>query len=132
MMLGIRDIMNDLGVSKMTVSRWIKLNKIKASMENRSDGWKIEQEEYMKFLDSNPRYRLIHEGEVYSRIEMNAKEDILIRLSAELISNKIIVSQEVRDNKYMEGYNRAITDIQNAINKVMSRKVRDSRSEQAG
>lgn len=132
MMLGIRDIMNDLGVSKLTVSRWIKLNKIKASMENRRDGWKIEQEEYMKFLDSNPRYRLIHEGEVYNRTEMNAKEDVLIRLSAELIANKLIVSQEVRDNKYMEGYNRAITDIQNSINKEMSRKVRDSRSEQAG
>lgn len=131
MTLGIRDIMNDLGVSKMTVSRWIKLNKIKASMENRRDGWKIEQKEYVRFLDSNPRYRLIHEGEVYSRTEMNAKEDILIRLSAELIANKLIVSQEIRDNKYMEGYNRAITDIQKSINKEMSRKVRDSRSEQA-
>lgn len=125
MMLGIRDIMNDLGVSKMTVSRWIKLNKIKASIENRKDGWKIEQEEYMRFLDSNPRYRLIHEGEIYSRTEMNAKEDILIRLSAELIANKLIVSQEVRDNKYMEGYNRAITDIQNSINKEMNRKMRE-------
>jgi len=123
MTLGVRDIVNDLGVTNVTVWRWISQGKIKATIENRRVGWKIEEEEYAKFLEEHPKWRMVHDGELFKGNEIRAMEDALMNVVAKIAAEKSVVKEEIRCEEYMEGFNRAINDITFAINKEMLRKM---------
>lgn len=132
-MLGVRNITNDLGVLNVTVWRWIKEGKIKATMVNRRIGWRIEDEEYARFLEENPRYQMVHEGQLYTRSEIQARENALIGVLSRVIASKGTVKEEGHSKEYMDGFNRAINDITEAVNKEIRKKAPDSvdsRSEQ--
>lgn len=133
MTLSVKDIVNDLGVINITVWRWIKEGQIKATMVDRRHGWIIEEEDYIKFLDNHSRYRLIHNGEIFSGKEIRMRETVLASLISSVIASKSVVKNEQHSKEYMEGFNRAVTDITQAINKEIRKKVpdsEDSRSEQ--
>ena len=131
MTLGVKDIANDLGVLNITVWRWIKEGQIKATMINRRAGWKIEEEEYARFLEEHPKWRLVHDGDIFKRGEIEARQEALLNVTAQIISSKATVGTENRSDEYVKGFNRAITDIQAAINREMIRKAPGSRSEQS-
>lgn len=134
MTLGVRDIVNDLGVMNVTVWRWISQGKVKATMVNRRVGWKIEEKEYARFLEEHPKWRMIHDGELFRGNEIRAREDALMRVLAKIISAKSVIKAEVRDEQYMQGFNRAVNDITAAIEYEMRKKgpeFIESRSEQA-
>jgi hypothetical protein len=131
MTLGAKDIANDLGVLNITVWRWIKEGQIKATMANRRAGWKIEEEEYARFLEEHPKWRLVHNGDVYKSGEIEARQEALLNVTAQIISSKATVGKENRNEQYIKGFERAITDIQAAINREMVRKTPCSRSEQS-
>jgi len=122
MTLGVRDIVNDLGVMNVTVWRWISQGKIKATIENRRVGWKIEEEEYARFLEEHPKWRMVHDGELFRGTEIKAREDALMRVLAKLISEKSVVKAEKRDEEYTQGFNRAVNDITAAIEREMRKK----------
>ena len=130
MTLGVKDIANDLGVLNITVWRWIREGKIKATIQNRRTGWKIEEEEYARFLEEHPRWRLAHGGDIFKRGEIEARQEALRNVTAQIISSKATVGMENRNEQYIKGFERAITDIQAAINREMVRKTPGSRSEQ--
>lgn len=123
MTLSVRDITNDLGVINITVWKWIKKGEIKATLVNRHVGWKIEEEDYKEFLDKHPKYRMMHDKELYNLNEIRAREAALLRISAAVISIKIAIKTEIHDERYVQGVERAITDIQSAINKEIRRKM---------
>ena len=134
MMLGVTDIVKDLGVTAMTVRRWINLGQIKASYggSNR-EGYKIDEADYQAFLDTHPKYRMVHNRELYNGNEIRAREDALLCVLAKVISSKGVVKEEKRDERYMNGYNRAVTDITAFIEQEMRKKGAEfieSRSEQ--
>jgi len=134
MTLCVQDIVNDLGVMNVTVWRWIREGKIKATIENRRVGWKIEEEEYTRFLEEHPKWRLVHDGELFKGNETRAREDALMCVLAKLISEKSVVKAEKRDEEYMYGFNRAVNDITAAIEQEMRKKgpeFIESRLEQA-
>jgi len=122
MTLGVRDIVNDLGVMNITVWRWINQGKLKATIENRRVGWKIEEEEYERFLEEHPKWRMVHDGALFKSNEIRAREDALMCVLAKLISEKGVVKAEKRDGEYMQGFNRAVNDITAAIEKEMRKK----------
>lgn len=130
-MLCVRDITNDLGVMNSSVWRWIREGQIKATIVNRRIGWGIKEEDYAKFLESHPRWQLVHDGDVYKQNEIQAREDALTEVLATVISVKSIVGQENRSNEYMKGFNRAINVITLTIGNEMRKKIPDSRSEQS-
>lgn len=123
MQLSVRDIINDLGVSKITIWKWINQGRIKATMATKREGWRIEEEDYRAFLDKNPKYRMIHDGEVFKRDELAIREDALLRVSAQIAESKAKVQKEGRSDPYMNGYDRAMMDITSAINREMARKM---------
>ena len=123
MQLSVRDIINDLGVSKITIWKWINQGRIKATMATKREGWRIEEEDYRAFLDKNPKYRMIHDGEIFKRDELTIREDALLRVSAQIAESKAKVQKEGRSDPYMNGYDRAIMDITSAINREMARKM---------
>lgn len=134
MTLGVRDIVNDLGVMNVTVWRWISQGKIKATMENRRVGWKIEEEEYARFLEEHPKWRMVHDRELFNGNEIRAREDALMCVLAKVISAKSVFKAEVRDEQYIQGFNRAVNDITAAIEHEMRKKgpeFIESRPEQA-
>ncbi len=134
MAICVKDITNDLGVMPITVWRWIRDGKLKGTIANRRAGWEIEEEEYRRFLNANPKWRLVHDGDVYTKNEIKAKGDALLQIIAQLLAMKMTVLTENHDESYMEGFDRAITDITAAINKEMRKKVPnyiDSRPEQS-
>ena len=122
MTLSVRDIVNDLGVMNVTVWRWINQGKIKATIENRRVGWKIEEEEYARFLEEHPKWRMVHDGELFKGNEIRAREDALMYVLAKLIGEKSVVKAEKRDGEYMDGFNRAVNDITAAIEQEMRKK----------
>lgn len=126
MMLGVRDIVNDLGVMNVTVWRWISQGKLKATMANRRIGWKIEEEEYVRFLEEHPKWRMVHDNELFKSNEIRARENALMSVLAKIISEKSVVKAEKRDERYMHGFNRAVTDITAAIEREMRKKGPDS------
>lgn len=109
--------------SKITVWKWIGNGRIKATMATKREGWRIEEDDYRAFLDENSRYRLIHDGYVFKRNELEIREDALLRVAAQICASKAKVQEEGRDDTYMIGYNRAMTDITSAINREMARKM---------
>lgn len=123
MQLSVKDIINDLGVSRITVWKWINQGRIKATMKIKKEGWRIEEEDYRAFLDENPKYRMIHDGEVFKRDELAIREDALLRVSAQIAESKAKVQKEGRSDPYMNGYDRAMVDITSAINREMARKM---------
>lgn len=123
MQLSVRDIINDLGVSRITVWKWINQGRIKATIKVKKEGWRIEEEDYRAFLDENPKYRMIHNGEVFKRDELAIREDALLRVSAQIAESKAKVQKEGRSDPYMNGYDRAMMDITSAINREMARKM---------
>lgn len=131
MTLGVKDIARDLGVLNITVWRWIKEGQIKATMVNRRAGWKIEEEEYARFLEEHSKWRLVHDGDIFKRREIEARQEALRNVIAQIISSKATVGKENRSDEYVKGFNRAIIDIQAAINREMIRKTPGSRSEQS-
>lgn len=130
MTLGVKDIASDLGVLNITVWRWIKEGQIKATMVNRRAGWKIEEEEYARFLEEHPKWRLVHDGDIFKRGEIEARQEALLNVIAQIVSSKAAVGKENHSDEYAKGFNRAITDIQAVINREMVRKTPGSRSEQ--
>lgn len=133
MTLSVKDIMNDLGVMNITVWRWIKEGKIKATMRNRRIGWKIEEEDYVQFLEKYPRWRLVHNGDVFRNNEIRVRNDVLVSVLSKMISLKSVVKGEGRNEEYRTGFNRAIDDITGVINEELRRKIPDnidSRAEQ--
>ena len=130
MTLGVKDIASDLGVLNITVWRWIKEGQIKATMINRRTGWKIEEEEYARFLEEHSKWRLVHDGDIFKRGEIEARQEALLNVIAQIVSSKATVRKENRNEQYVKGFERAITDIQAAINREMVRKTPGSRSEQ--
>lgn len=132
MMLGTMDIVKDLGVTAMTVRRWINLGQIKASFSGSNrGGYKIDEVDYHAFLDSHPKYRMVHNRELYNRNEIRAREDALVKLSADIIASKLKIKGENHNAQYMNGYDRAITDIQSAINREMARKMPEEEAKSA-
>ena len=123
MQLSVKDIINDLGVSRITIWKWINQGRIKATMKVKKDGWRIEEEDYRAFLDENPKYRMIHDGEVFKRDELAIREDALLRVSAQIAESKAKVQKEGRSDPYMNGYDRAMMDITSAINREIARKM---------
>ena len=123
MQLSVKDIINDLGVSRVTVWKWINQGRIKATMKVKKEGWRIEEEDYRAFLDKNPKDRMIHDGEVFKRDELAIREDALLRVSAQIAESKAKVQKEGRSDPYMHGYDRAMMDITSAINREMARKM---------
>ena len=122
MTLGVRDIVNDLGVMNVTVWRWINQGKLKATIVNRRVGWRIEEEEYARFLEENPRWRMVHDRELFNGNEIRAREDALMCVLAKIISEKSTVKAENRDEEYMRGFNRAVSDITAVIDQEMRKK----------
>lgn len=122
MTLSVRDVVNDLGVINVTVWRWINQGKIKATIENRRVGWKIEEEEYARFLEEHPKWRMVHDGELFKGNEIRAREDALMCVLSKVILNKNVLKAEKRDEEYMQGYRRAEADITNFIVKEMRKK----------
>ena len=123
-MLGVTDIMNDLCVARATVLRWIREEQLKGDYNGvKHIGWRIEEADYMDFLDKHPKWKLVHDGEIYKKDELKAREDALLRISAAVISIKMAVKTEIHDERYVQGVERAITDIQSVINKEMRRKM---------
>ena len=92
-------------------------------MKVKKDGWRIEEEDYRAFLDENPKYRMIHDGEVFKRDELAIREDALLRVSAQIAESKAKVQKEGRSDPYMNGYDRAMMDITSAINREIARKM---------
>lgn len=123
-MLGVTDIMNDLCVTRATVLRWIREKRLKGDYNGvKHVGWRIEEADYMDFLDRHPKWKLAHDGEIYKKDELKVREDALLRISAAVSSIKIAVKTEIHDERYVQGVERAITDIQSAINKEMRKKM---------
>lgn len=134
MTLGVRDIVNDLGVMNVTVWRWINQGKIKATIENRRVGWKIEEEEYARFLEEHPKWRMVHDGELFKGNEIRAREDALMSVLAKIIQNKNVVKAAKLSGDYTHGFNRAVNDITTFIEQEMRKKgpeFIESRPEQA-
>lgn len=123
-MLGVTDIMNDLCVTRATVLRWTREKQLKGEYNGvKHVGWRIEEADYMDFLDRHPKWKLVHDGEIYKKDELKAREDALLRISAAVVSIKTAVKTEIHDERYVQGVERAITDIQSTINKEMRRKM---------
>ena len=119
-MLSTMDIMKDLGVTKQSVLRWVRLGKLKGTIESRRCGWKFEEQDYEAFLDDNPTWRAVHDGDTYTSNAIKAREDALSQIIAKIIAIKGAVNMEVRDDEYVNGVNRAISDITSAINYEMT------------
>lgn len=122
MTLSVQDIVDDLGVSKVTVRRWFTEGQIKGIMPSRRTGWRFEESEYEAFLDKHPEWRKIHEGELYNKRELEVRDKALLNISAQLIAIKMRMKAEGRSIDYAKGFERAISDIQTAINNEINKK----------
>lgn len=123
MKLTVLDIVDDLGVTPVTVRHWVSQGRIKGTMTNRRIGYRFEKEEYEAFLLRNPKWRMVHNGELYKECEINARQNVLAGLSAKITACTELVKSETHEDQYYMGYNRAIMDIQSVIDREMNMKM---------
>ena len=114
-MLSVSDIAGRLGVDTYTVRRWIKAGKLKAAKESNRRGYKIKTEDYMRFLDRNPRYM----NDRQHMLEIKVRSDICQSLMIELYNIQKKFLTEEHGRVYSEGWNDAMTAFDAAIKREL-------------
>lgn len=110
--LTVHDISQKLGVHPKTVTRWIVDGKLKGTMENNRQGYKIGVCDFEKFLDEYPIYRSINNADVpYQAARSDILKDLMIGLYE--IQKKFLI--ENHGKMYSEGWNDAIEKIDGLI-----------------
>lgn len=113
--LSVSDIAGRLGVDTFTVRRWIKAGKLKATKESNRGGYKIKTDDYLEFLNNNPRYMNDREHE----LEMKVRSDICKTLMIELYDIQKKFLAEDHGPVYSEGWNDAMTAFDAAIKREL-------------
>lgn len=121
-MLTTLDISRDLGVSTVTVERWIRIGMLKASKESNRVGYRVTKEDYEAFIEANHKYKSVREGIIFSQREKQAREALCDTLNNKILSFKETLKKENRDEGYLKGYERALAEIQGVINRERIRK----------
>ncbi len=121
-MLSTNDIRDELGVSKVTVERWIRQGKLKASKNNNRSGWMITQEDYEAFLEKNTRWNSIRLGDAFTQKELKTREMLITVINERLRDIDKLVKSEMREERYMKGYERAVKELQIILNRELVRK----------
>ena len=114
-MLSVSDIAGRLGVDSYTVRRWIKAGKLKATKESNRRGYKIKTEDYMRFLDRNPRYM----NDRQHMLEIKVRSDICQSLMIELYNIQKKFLAEEHGRVYSEGWNDAMMAFDTAIKREL-------------
>lgn len=121
-MLSTNDIRDELGVNRVTVERWIRQGKLKASKNNNRSGWMITQEDYEAFLEKNTRWNSIRLGDVFTQKELKTREMLITVINERLRDIDKLVKSEMREERYMKGYERAVKELQIILNRELVRK----------
>ena len=121
-MLSTNDIRDELGVSKVTVERWIRQGKLTASKNNNRSGWMITQEDYEAFLEKNTRWNSIRLGDAFTQNELKTREMLITVINERLRDIDKLVKSEMREERYMKGYERAVKELQIILNRELVRK----------
>ena len=121
-MLSTNDIRDELGVNKVTVERWIRQGKLKASKNNNRSGWMITQEDYEAFLEKNTRWNSIRLGDAFTQKELKTREMLITVINERLRDIDKLVKSEMREERYMKGYERAVKELQIILNRELVRK----------
>lgn len=121
-MLSTNDIRDELGVNRVTVERWIRQGKLKASKNNNRSGWMITQEDYEAFLEKNTRWSSIRLGDAFTQKELKTREMLITVINERLRDIDKLVKSEMREERYMKGYERAVKELQIILNRELVRK----------
>ena len=121
-MLSTRDIRDDLGVNRVTVERWIRQGKLKASKTSNHSGWMIQEEDYEAFLEKNTKLKRIRLGDTFTQKELKTREVLITEINERLREINKLVKAEVQEERYMDGYNRAVEEFQIILNREFFRK----------
>ena len=121
-MLSTNDIRNELGVNKVTVERWIRQGKLKAFKNSNRSGWMIKDEDYDDFLEKNTKWRAVKLGDAFTKDELKTREMLITVISERLRDIDKLVKAEVREERYMKGYERAIKELHIILNRELLRK----------
>ena len=121
-MLSTNDIRDELGVNRVTVERWIRQGKLKASKNNNRSGWMITQEDYEAFLEKNTRWNSIRLGDAFTQKELKTREMLITVINERLRDIDKLVKSEMREERYMKGYERAVKELQIILNRELVRK----------
>lgn len=102
-MLTIVNIAEQLGVNPESVRRWIRTNKLEATMSSRKGGFIVTEVSLEKFLEKYPKYRRQSRFELDAEyfdeaIEESTKKLAMLRAELENIS-AAIAEEEKRLNK---------------------------------
>lgn len=121
-MLSTNDIRDELGVNRVTVERWIRQGKLKASKNSNRSGWMITQEDYEAFLEKNTRWNSIRLGDAFTQKELKTREMLITVINERLRDIDKLVKSEMREERYMKGYERAVKELQIILNRELVRK----------
>ena len=121
-MLSTNAIRDELGVNRVTVERWIRQGKLKASKNNNRSGWMITQEDYEAFLEKNTRWNAIRLGDAFTQKELKIREMLITVINERLRDIDKLVKSEMREERYMKGYERAVKELQIILNRELVRK----------
>ena len=113
--LSVSDIAGRLGVDSYTVRRWIKAGKLVAVKESNRGGYRIEAEDYLTFLDNNPRYTNDRKHD----LELKVRSDICQALMIELYNLQKKFLCEEHGKVYSDGWNDAMTAFDAAIKREL-------------
>lgn len=121
-MLSTNDIRDDLGVNKVTVERWIRQGKLKAFKNSNRSGWMINEKDYEAFLEKNTKWKAVRDGDLFTQKELKTRESLLTTINEKLGEIEKLVKAEMREERYMKGYERAIKELQIILNRELLRK----------
>ena len=121
-MLSTNDIRDDLGVNKVTVERWIRQGKLKAFKTCNRSGWMINEKDYEAFLEKNTKWKAVRDGDLFTQKELKTRESLLSTINEKLGEIEKLVKAEMREERYMKGYERAIKELQIILNRELLRK----------
>lgn len=121
----VKDIVADLGCCEVTVRRWINSGELKAKKYKGGSGWSkwiIDERDYEKFLEEHPNLRLIHNGEKYGKKVRSTREDLCNAITTKINTMKHAFKTEEHGKVYTDGFNDAVTRIEQIINKEWGRR----------
>lgn len=122
-MMTTNDICEDLGVCKVTVLRWLREGKLKGVRGPvKREGWKIEETDYEAFLDSDKKWKAVHEGGLFSSKDLAIRDQLLNQIDWKLTEIRDELLKKNKDRQYLKGWNGAFTDIRAIIDRERLRR----------
>lgn len=116
MTLTVHDISKKLGVHPRTITRWIIDRKLKATMENNRQGYKVLAGDFEKFLEEYPIYRSINDENLpYEAAKSDILRDLMIGLYE--LQRRFLI--EGHGKVYSEGWNDAIEKVDGLIKQTL-------------